>query len=153
MQRKTILICFFTLSWVTHGQESTEGNLVYEELDSVQQVIHTLEKSFQKMTVTDGIANAFAHFSAPDSQLNRNNHLIKGKEQIFEFYDNVMYSHAKVDWEPNRIVVGKGNDLAYCQGNYVWEIPDKDGKLKTYEGIYLTIWKKQPDGSWKYVWD
>ncbi|PKV49081.1 ketosteroid isomerase-like protein [Aquimarina sp. MAR_2010_214] len=153
MYKKAALLYLLFFSGLAQGQETSLDNNLYDRLDSIQRVIYDLEKSFQKMTNTNGIANAFTHFSDDDGVINRNNRLLHGKEQIFNFYNNKMYSHAKVDWEPNRIMVSKSSDLAFSHGNYTWLIPDENGELQKYTGIYLTIWKKQSDGSWKYVWD
>ena len=135
------------------GQNEAESITTTAKLNPVQQVIYNTEKSFQKMTAVDGIAQAFSHYAAEDAVINRNNNLVKGKSNIFSFYDNQVYRNAKVDWEPEKIVVSDSNDLAFSHGQYHWQIPDQNGELQSYRGIYLTIWKKQDDGSWKYMWD
>jgi ketosteroid isomerase-like protein len=38
-------------------------------------------------------------------------------------------------------------------GNSQYTIKDSTGAAKVYHGFYVTIWKKQADGSWKYVFD
>jgi len=43
--------------------------------------------------------------------------------------------------------------LAYTYGKYTWQIKDTQGKITKYQGIFHTVWKKQSDGTWKYVWD
>ncbi len=47
----------------------------------------------------------------------------------------------------------KGGDIAYTQGNYTMTVSDPKGKPMTDKGKYLTVWKKQADGSWKAVED
>jgi ketosteroid isomerase-like protein len=32
-------------------------------------------------------------------------------------------------------------------------VKDSVGNKKDFKGIFHTVWKKQKDGSWKYVWD
>ena len=44
-------------------------------------------------------------------------------------------------------------DLGYTFGNYVATSKDKDGKVVKHYGKYVTIWKKQADGSWKVAMD
>lgn len=43
--------------------------------------------------------------------------------------------------------------LGYNYGRYEWRGLGKDGKALVGTGWFLTIWKRQPDGSWKYVMD
>jgi len=35
----------------------------------------------------------------------------------------------------------------------LWKIKDEQGKIAEYKGVFHTVWKKQADKSWKYVWD
>jgi len=36
---------------------------------------------------------------------------------------------------------------------YQFATRDKKGKTITEKGTYVTVWKKQPDGTWKVVGD
>src|ERR1035441_2833909 len=44
-------------------------------------------------------------------------------------------------------------DLAYTQGTYSMTMTDQEGIPATDKGKYLTVWKKQADGSWKVIED
>ena len=44
-------------------------------------------------------------------------------------------------------------DLAYSQGAYSMTMTDQKGNPATDKGKYLTVWKKQADGSWKVIED
>jgi ketosteroid isomerase-like protein len=43
--------------------------------------------------------------------------------------------------------------LAYTQGAVTLKSTGRDGKQLVDTGKYLTVWKKQPDGSWKVIDD
>ena len=50
--------------------------------------------------------------------------------------------------------VSKAGDLAYVQGHYTLTASDQKTKKKvTEKGKYVTVYKKQADGSWKAVQD
>jgi ketosteroid isomerase-like protein len=52
------------------------------------------------------------------------------------------------------VEVAKGGDIAYSQGTYVITMPDPKTKKETVEhGTYVTVYKKQADGTWKAVED
>jgi uncharacterized protein (TIGR02246 family) len=56
--------------------------------------------------------------------------------------------------QPTRAMASKGGDMAYLQGTYTMTMTDpKTKKPITDKGKYLTIFAKQPDGSWKAVAD
>lgn len=44
-------------------------------------------------------------------------------------------------------------DYAVEVGGYSWKIGPKGGKLAADSGKYLTVWRKQGDGSWKIIRD
>lgn len=57
-------------------------------------------------------------------------------------------------FQSTRSIASKGGDMVYSQGTYVMTVTDpKTKKPVTDKGKYLTIYTKQPDGSWKAVAD
>jgi uncharacterized protein (TIGR02246 family) len=53
-----------------------------------------------------------------------------------------------------RTEASKGGDMVYSQGTYTLTTTDaKTKKVKTENGKYLTIYRKQADGSWKVAAD
>jgi uncharacterized protein (TIGR02246 family) len=46
-----------------------------------------------------------------------------------------------------------GGDLAVETGTFEWTFTPKGGKPAADKGKYLTVWRKQADGSWKIVRD
>ncbi|MEO8547307.1 MAG: DUF4440 domain-containing protein [Sphingomicrobium sp.] len=54
----------------------------------------------------------------------------------------------------DRILVAKSGDLATSRGHYTMHMTDPATKQpKTESGTYLTVYRKQADGSWKAVED
>lgn len=56
-----------------------------------------------------------------------------------------------IRWKPLRADVAASGDLGYTWG-VAESGPGKAGPFKPY-GIYVTIWKRQADGKWKFVYD
>ncbi len=60
----------------------------------------------------------------------------------------------KVDFASDRVHVSQSGELAATRGHYSIETTDPaTKKVRTDTGSYLTVWKKQADGSWKAVED
>ena len=60
----------------------------------------------------------------------------------------------KISFESDRVQVAKSGDLAYTRGHFTMQGTDPATKQpRTDSGNYLTVWKKQTDGSWKAVAD
>ena len=47
-----------------------------------------------------------------------------------------------------RAVAAGGGDLGWTSGRYVATHTGPDGPVRS-EGRYVTVWRRQPDGTWK----
>jgi ketosteroid isomerase-like protein len=54
-------------------------------------------------------------------------------------------------WEP--LKADASGDLGYTFGNWARKSKTAAGSDTTVYGNYVSIWKRQADGSWKYVFD
>jgi len=56
-------------------------------------------------------------------------------------------------WAPLKVEVSSDGTLGYTWGRYDFTSKGKDGRVSSSTGVYLTIWRRQADGSWKFVYD
>ena len=57
-------------------------------------------------------------------------------------------------FQASRVEVSKGGDYGYTQGSYTLTVTDPKSKKPVKDsGSYVTVYKKQGDGSWKAVSD
>lgn len=54
-------------------------------------------------------------------------------------------------WDPTQ--ADASGDLGYTVGRYESRRRDEQGKVLSGRGSYLTVWKRQADGTWKIVFD
>ncbi|HUN63357.1 MAG TPA: DUF4440 domain-containing protein [Candidatus Sulfotelmatobacter sp.] len=59
----------------------------------------------------------------------------------------------KLEWHPEQVAVAHSGELGYTTGSYTWTFKNASGKPASDNGKYLTVWKKQQDGSWKVLLD
>lgn len=124
------------------------------EKESVKKEILAMERSFESMTREKGIAEAFYFFADDNAIIKRQNDtLITGKNQIGEYYRKGNYENVSLTWTPDFIDVSDDGTLGYTYGKYRWVEKDNEGDSIVSTGIFHTIWKRQPNGIWKYVWD
>ncbi|MCX6240170.1 MAG: hypothetical protein NTY07_21955, partial [Bacteroidia bacterium] len=76
----------------------------------------------------------------------------KGKEAIRKQYASFPRK-AKLDWAPDFADVSASGDLGYTYGKYTLTSTDSIGNITQSGGIFHTVWKRQPDGQWRFVWD
>lgn len=60
---------------------------------------------------------------------------------------------SSLTWEPLQAEVSDAFDLGYTHGTFESRFPGPNGELSVTTGKYLTVWRKQPDGSWKVAAD
>lgn len=112
-----------------------------------------VERLFCQMAEEKGIKEAFLHFAAKEAVLNRNNTIYAGKAGIEEYYKDQKLTDVTLSWKPDYVDVSQGGDMAWTHGKYQFSGVSEEGKPISAEGIFHTVWKRQSDGAWKYVWD
>lgn len=112
-----------------------------------------MEDAFCAMAKEKGILAAFEYFAAPDvafvdTDPRRFRGLAAVRERIGPDQPGV-----SVTWSAMFTDVSDDGTLGYNWGRYEWRSPGPDGKERVRTGFFLTIWKRQPDGTWRYVMD
>ncbi len=122
--------------------------------DTVREEIINTELEFNKAAKENGIQDAFYMFADENAVIKRQNDtLIIGNENIRDYYKNPDYKNVNLSWTPDFVGVSEDGTMAYTYGKYIWKSLDSYGKPIEYQGVFHTIWKKQKNGTWKYVWD
>jgi ketosteroid isomerase-like protein len=112
-----------------------------------------MEDSFCAMAKEKGLLASFTHFAAPDvSFLDVDPRKWRGYEAVRERMGPDQPG-VSVTWSAYFTDVSDDGTLGYNYGRYEWRSPGKDGKEAIGTGWFLTIWKRQPDGTWRYVMD
>lgn len=125
-----------------------------EKMDMVnyKEQIAKAEKDFAELAKEKGLKIAFTAFAAEDAALNRGK-IIKGKKEIEKFYADEKYDNVSLQWKPDFIDVSSSGDLGYTYGQYEFVGVDENGDTLKSTGIFHTVWKKQPNGEWRFVYD
>lgn len=120
------------------------------------------ERAFCAQVAKVGIADAFLAYMAdecflPDSlYLSRSEYeaaVKAARAKAGAAYHPGPNPNVQLTWEPSKVDVSADGTLGYTWGRYDYVSKDKGGKVSTSTGIYFTVWKRQADGSWKFVYD
>lgn len=87
---------------------------------------------------------AFREFVAPDGQLGNPTGYANAPQQLAESQDD---GNRSLFWWPAFAGVARSGDLGFTTG------PVSFDEARTPRGHYFTVWRKQPDGSWKWIYD
>jgi uncharacterized protein (TIGR02246 family) len=111
------------------------------------------DTEFDAAVAAKGIDAWVAAF-AEDGQMFVSGTPVKGRDAIRELmapsFSTAGYS---LRWKPVAAEIAASGDLGYTYGTYESSSPGPDGKTISRTGMYVTIWKKQADGSWKAAVD
>ena len=111
-----------------------------------------LEAKFAADTAKRGGA-AFAQWFAEDAvTLNNGQAPVVGRAAIVA---DATWSPAdyQLTWTPEGGRMGPSGDMGFTWGHFESRFKDRDGTPKVKIGRYMTVWKKQADGSWKVALD
>jgi ketosteroid isomerase-like protein len=115
-------------------------------------ILFDLEARFAKATAEGG-GKAFATWFAEDGVSLANGQApVHGRDAVAKQATWSPNSYQLL-WTPTDGVMSPTGDMGYTWGHYEGHSRDADGNSKVTTGRYLTIWRKEPDGSWKVVLD
>ena len=103
--------------------------------EKYKEEIRQTEQAFAKMAKETGIKEAFLAFAADSAVLNRNDKILKGRAAFIKYFSNPIWENVTLSWQAEFVDVSKSGDLSQSSG------------------IFHTVWKRQQDGNWKFVWD
>lgn len=100
-----------------------------------------------------GLEGWLKHFDENACSLDVGMIMVRGRNALRALYQKAGFDPQRLRWRLDKAVLDKTGKKGYTAG--VIEVyPQKAGVGKpTLVGKYFSLWKKQPDGSWKVAAD
>ena len=137
-------LCAVVFCFLLQGCFKTEKNTAV----LAKEEIIKADKTFSNMSRHQGMKKAFLEFIDDNGILLRPGHLpIIGADAI-DFLSQANDTSYRLTWKPYAAEVSSSGDLGFTYGVYLLTLPDT-----TVTGTYVSIWKKQIDGKWKFILD
>ena len=112
-----------------------------------------IDKEFSRYSREVGPNKAFLNYIDDSAVLLRPNcYPIVGRDKIVERYTEPDTGFM-LTWVPSFAYVSDNGDLGYTYGIYTMQSISAEGEAETNNGTYVTIWKKNKEGNWKFVLD
>lgn len=132
--------------------EAGPNPLVDSTVKPGKMLLFDLEAKFAKDVAARGGA-AFADWFAQDGvELSNGQAPVVGLVAIAKSA-NWSPKVYQLTWTPTDARMGPSGDMGYTWGHFEGHSKDANGNPVTTSGRYMTIWRKEPDGSWKVALD
>ncbi len=109
-----------------------------------RQAVLAAEASFVEQVSTNGMKTAFLANASPTAMVVENGKLLAA-QAVWE--SRPATANTRLTWYPLLADLAQTGDLGYTTGP--WTMLQNDRAQAA--GEYVTLWRKQPDGQWKYV--
>lgn len=154
MKRWTVRIAILALAALQFGC-SDAPKTAPDTRAADEKTIRDLEAQWVKDIGAKDLDKDVAHYDNDASFLLPGMPIVTGKTAITGVHKNLFADpNLTLNFLASKVSVSKGGDLAYTQGAYTMTTTNpKTKKPDTETGKYLTIYKKQADGTWKAVED
>ncbi|PWT97098.1 MAG: hypothetical protein C5B52_14430 [Bacteroidetes bacterium] len=118
-----------------------------ERMNALNQIQQT-DVDFSNRSREIGMKKAFLEYMEDDGILLRKNRLpIVGADAV-DFISSIDDSSFVLTWDPGGADISESSDLGFTYGVYTLKTKDT-----TFNGTYVTIWRRQQSGKWKFVLD
>lgn len=141
MLKKIVIVL---ISYILTGCTSkTEVNT-----ELLKKEIADADRSMSGLAAKEGFNAALGKYAADDFvKFSGGGHPVIGKKAFEEKFRDKP-GPKTLSWEPVQTDVSIAGDLGYSWGNWKYVLPDT-----VLYGNYFTVWKRQPDNSWKMSLD
>lgn len=148
MKKTIVILAINSLLFLSCNSSPSVKNLKKWKAEIVE-----TEKKFNDLAQNEGLVKAFETYAARDGVINRQRKIIKGKTAIAEWYKKDVRPNETLTWKPDFVDVSNSGDLGYTYGTAVFTTIDSLGNKNERKGKFHTVWKRQANGSWRFVWD
>lgn len=160
LHRPWRIIAYAEVGQVASGQEPTftsdqlapPAKLMPEKRADARAAVRSADSAFADLAIRMGLASAFSSTAAPAGVVIGDPALVVGPEAIRAYFE-AQPGGSSLSWRPVYGSVSSSRDLGFTVGEYVSTGRGPSGATVQRFGKYLTVWRRQRDGNWRFVVD
>ena len=124
--------------------------------EALKEELLDVDRAFSQASVEKGQTTAFLEYMAPEAVIYP---MVGDPIRGIDEFSQIMAapasgaSEARLEWEPYFADISLSGDIGYTLGKYRATFPQADGEPQVSQGNYITVWKRQSDGTWRFVFD
>lgn len=116
-------------------------------------VLLEADRAFAAAVAEGGRDAWVAWFTDDGAQIQPGRGEVRGQDALRELMAGLDDPNYELAWKPHRAEISAAGDLGWTTGSYRSRGIGPDGTPREVQGRYVTIWRRQPDGSYKVVMD
>ena len=121
-----------------------------KDIEPSRKALRQADQAFAKLAQKNGAAQAFYQFLAPGGTvLLPDAQPLEGREVVRVRLTAA--SETILDWETSGARISENGDLGYSWGTFESSTKAPEAKAQHTYSKYLSVWKKQPEGSWRII--
>ena len=136
----------------SNAQQETPNPLVDSTVKPGKMLLFDLEAHFAKDVASKGGAGFAEWFADDGAALGNGKAPVVGKVAI-ERSATWTPEQYQLTWTPTDAAMSPQGDMGYTWGHFEGRGKDANGNPVLTSGRYITVWRKQPDSTWKVVLD
>ena len=149
-QRMLALAVAILASAFVGWRSASTGMATVDEREALMQV----DRAFDQATAETGLGGWVSYFAEDGQMFPAGAEIVSGRAAIREAMASAFKNPGfTLRWKPLGADVSRSGDLGYTYGTYVARGPGPQGQIVERHGKYVSVWKRQADGSWKVVVD
>jgi hypothetical protein len=114
--------------------------------------LRAADSLFSDLAYRMGVGYAFANTITAEGVVFGEPQLVIGPKAVGDYYD-ARRDGTSLTWRPVYAVVAGSMDLGFTVGEYIATGRGPSGAAVQRFGKYLTVWRRERDGTWKFVAD
>lgn len=116
--------------------------------------IREADQNFSIMSEKQGMAKAFTTYASDDViKLNDGAAPTIGFDSLRAQMSRLPANGPVLTWQVLKADAATSGDLGYTFGQWMLTKKDDAGKRSAQYGVYVTVWKRQRNGQWRFVVD
>ena len=130
------------------------GAILTSAQPNLKEQLMQADRDFDKLTAAKGVEGWVASFAEDGRMFGQDGNPVVGRPKIREMMAPT-FSNPKntLRWQPDYADAAASGDLGYTSGTSQRRVVADDGTVTERDGRYVTIWRKQKDGTWKVAAD
>ncbi len=137
------LLFIVSCRFISKKEDSKDDVNIASKIDMME-----ADRDFSAMSEKEGLRHAYTEFIDSNGVLLRPGSLPMTGGDAMDFLTQSNDTSIIMTWDPKDAMLSSSGDLGYTYGVYSLKANNADTVIY---GSYVTIWKRQQNGKWKFV--